>query len=231
MATVNTASLRAQLDDCRAQFDAIKRKGEAGADTLTLINALFLLLDILVAVFLEKTTPKTSRNSSLPSSRDDDDGARSAARAGSGAKRPKVREANSDTLRTVILTDASPVTACRQCGHDLSDTACSGHERRIEVDIVFETVERRVEAEIKDCPRCHARNRGPFPDTMPGPLQYGPGIVAYRSPQTTLAYSEVANAMAMDAAERTACRENDTLDLRRSVDTKVLLEDWRCTSW
>ncbi len=31
MATVNTASLRAQLDDCRAQFDAIKRKGEAGA--------------------------------------------------------------------------------------------------------------------------------------------------------------------------------------------------------
>ena len=61
MARINQASLRAQLDDCRAQFDAIKQKGEASADTLALINALFMLVDIVVAVFLEKTTPKTSR--------------------------------------------------------------------------------------------------------------------------------------------------------------------------
>ena len=63
--------------------------------------------------------------------------------------------------------------------HDLTGTACTGHEQRIEVDIVFETVERRVTAEIKNCPRCHTRTKGSFPDTMPGPLQYGPGIVAY----------------------------------------------------
>ena len=73
MARINPASLRAQLDDCRARFDAIKQKGEASADTLALINALFMLVDIVVAVFLEKTTPKTSRNSSLPSSRDGTD--------------------------------------------------------------------------------------------------------------------------------------------------------------
>ena len=64
MAPVNQASLCVQLDDCRAQFDAIKQKGEASADTLAPINALFLLMDIVVAVFLEKTTPATSRNSS-----------------------------------------------------------------------------------------------------------------------------------------------------------------------
>ena len=29
MARINQASLRAQLDDCRAQFEAIKQKGEA----------------------------------------------------------------------------------------------------------------------------------------------------------------------------------------------------------
>ena len=178
MATVNPASLRAQLDDCRARFDAIKRKGEAGADTLALIDALFLLLDILVAVFLEKATPKTSRNSSLPSSRDDDGGTRAPGWTGSGSKGPKARETSSDHLRMVTVTEASPVTECRQCGHDLTATAGSGHERRVEVDIVFETVERRVDAEIKDCPHCRARHRGPFPDTMPGPLQYGPGIIA-----------------------------------------------------
>ena len=65
MARINQASLRAQLDDCRARFDAIKQKGEASADTLALFDTLFLLLDIVVAVFLAKTTPKTSRNSSL----------------------------------------------------------------------------------------------------------------------------------------------------------------------
>ena len=51
-------------------FEAIKQKGEASADTLALINALFMLVDIVVAVFVEKTTPKTSRNSGVPSSRD-----------------------------------------------------------------------------------------------------------------------------------------------------------------
>ena len=181
MARINPASLRAQLDDCRAQFDAIKQKGEASADTLALINALFMLVDIVVAVFLEKTTPKTSRNSSLPSSRDgtDEGETHTAGRSGSRSRGPKARHARSDTLRTVTTTHTSPVTECRQCGHDLTGTACTGHEQRIEVDIVFETVERRVTAEIKACPRCHTRTKGRFPDTMPGPLQYGPGIVAY----------------------------------------------------
>ena len=35
MARINPASLRAQLDDCRARFDAIKQKGEASADGCT----------------------------------------------------------------------------------------------------------------------------------------------------------------------------------------------------
>ena len=179
MARINQASLRAQLDDCRAQFEAIKQKGEAGADIVALVNTLFLLVDILVAVFLEKTTPKTSRNSSLPSSRDGADEGKSAERSGSRGRGPKARHARSDNLRTVATTDTSPVTECRRCGHDLAETACTGHERRIEVDIVFETVERRVDAEIKTCPRCRTRTTGSFPDSMAGPLQYGPGIAAY----------------------------------------------------
>ena len=180
MARINQASLRAQLDDCRARFDAIKQKGEASADTLALIDTLFLLVDIVVAVFLEKTTPKTSRNSSLPSSQDAAAGeTHTAGSSGSRRRGPKAQHKRCDNLRTVTTTQTSPVTACRRCGHDLSGTPCSGHEQRIEVDIVFETVERRITAEIKNCPRCHTRTRGSFPDSMQGPLQYGPGIAAY----------------------------------------------------
>ena len=49
----------------------------------------------------------------------------------------------------------------------------------MQVDIVFETRELRVEAEIKTCPRCRTETRGRCPDDMPGPLQYGHGVVAF----------------------------------------------------
>ena len=140
-----------------------------------------MLVDIVVAVFLERTTPKTSRNSGLPSSRDgtDDGQTHTEGKSGSRSRGPKARHARSDNLRTVTTTHTSAVTGCRQCGHDLTGTACTAHEQRVEIDIVFETVERQVTAEIKTCPRCHTRTKGTFPATMPGPVQYGPGIVAY----------------------------------------------------
>ena len=47
------------------------------------------------------------------------------------------------------------------------------------MDIVFETRETTVEAEVKTCPRCGTESKGAFPDDMPGPLQYGHGIVAF----------------------------------------------------
>ena len=116
MARINQASLRAQLDDCRAQFEAIKQHGEASADTLALINTLFMLVDIVVAVFLERTTPKTSRNSGLPSSRDGTDGGtHTEGKSGSRSRGPKARHARSDNLRTVTTTHTSAVTECRQC--------------------------------------------------------------------------------------------------------------------
>ena len=177
MATVNTASLRAQLDDCRAQFEAIKRKGEAGADTLALINALFLLLDILVAIFLEKTTRKTSANSGLPPSQTDkDETAQRAGKRGTGAK-PNLKTGT--TLRKTIDKKTVTVETCDACGADLSGIDPVERERRILYDIVFELVEHRVDAEVKECPHCRTRTKGRFPDTMPGPLQYGIGLQAF----------------------------------------------------
>jgi len=36
-----------------------------------------------------------------------------------------------------------------------------------------------IEAEIEACPDCGAETRGAFPDTMPGPLRHGHGIVTF----------------------------------------------------
>ena len=104
MARINHASLRAQLHDCRAQFEAIKQHGEASADTLALINALFMLVDIVVAVFLERTTPDlgnsdefTRRHRRRP---DPPEG------SGSRSRGPKARHARSVRARSPRRTPA-----------------------------------------------------------------------------------------------------------------------------
>ena len=77
-----------------------------------MIRILFTLLDLLMAVLLEKTTKKISRNSSLPGSKDGD-GIPAAGRTGSSSREPKAKDGRRDSLRKVTVTESG------QCGHDL----------------------------------------------------------------------------------------------------------------
>ena len=54
------------------------------------------------------------------------------------------------------------VEACDRCGADLSAVAPSDRERRVLYNIVFQVIEQRVGAEVKQCPNCQARNTGAF---------------------------------------------------------------------
>ncbi len=178
MATVNKASLRAEFEAIRMRFKALCADGALSPEGRALFESMLLLFELLLAVFLEKTTPKGAHNSSLPSSRTDpDDSART--RPGKQGKGPQTGTVPSASRRVVAQTRTVPVTGCRACGHDLKGTAPTGHVRRVKVDIVFETTELTIDAEIKTCPRCGTETHGAFPDDMPGPLQYGPGIVAF----------------------------------------------------
>ena len=175
MATVNKVSLRTEFDALKARFEALCANGKMSPEGRALFEAFLMLFELLMAVFLEKNTPKSSRNSGLPSSQT---GADETARGRPGAqgKGPKSRAA---PTRVVAETRTAPVTECRACGRGLEGVAPAGTERRVRVDLVFETRELTVKAEIKTCPRCRTENRGAFPKEMPGPLTYGPGIVAF----------------------------------------------------
>ena len=178
MASVNKASLRTEFEAIKTRFKSLCADGKLSPEGRALVESMLLLFELLLAVFLEKTTPKGSHNAGLPSSRTDpDETARR--RPGKKGKGPQTETAPSQSRRVVVETRHVPLTECRACGHDLDRIAPSGHERRVKVDIVFETRELTVEAEIKTCPRCRSETRGAFPDDMPGPLQYGPGIVAF----------------------------------------------------
>ena len=178
MATVNKASLRTEFAALKARFESLCAEGKMPPESRALVDALLMLFELLMAVFMEKHTPKSPANSGLPPSQSPND-ATARTRPGAKGKGPSYNEARCANTRTREYVKVLSVDACARCGEDLTDTACTGHQRRSLVDIVFEKVVRHADAEIKHCPRCHTETRARFPAEMPGPLQYGPGVKAY----------------------------------------------------
>jgi len=177
MPSVNKQSLREELEAHQNRFQALCADGKLSSDVSTLIQGLLMLLELMLAIFLEKTTKKDNKNSSKPSSQTEKD--ETASTSGTNKKgKPENDEhfANSKTRESVKI---AKVTVCGYCAQDLSSVECYTHERRTKIDIVFEKVVQHVDAEIKECPRCHEYTKGVFPSDMSGPLQYGNGIKAY----------------------------------------------------
>ena len=178
MASVAKASLRAELDRLKGEFDELSAKGQLSAQGRALFQALLTLFEVLMAVFMERSTPKNSRNASVPPSQTPKADA-TAAQPGTQSKGRDPTLERARHTRTVETVAIAAVSSCASCGADLSETPCQGHERRTRIDIVFEKVVSHVDAEIKSCPRCQALTKGAFPADLPGPLQYGTGIKAF----------------------------------------------------
>lgn len=178
MASVNKQSLREEFETLKGRFGELCADGKITAESRALFEALLMLLRVLMAVFLEKNTPKNNANSSKPSSQTPKDET-AVTRTGTHSKGKTYEETRSANTRTVESVHVSKADFCDQCGEDLRGLPCKGHERRTQIDIVFEKVVTYVDAEIKECPNCEAPATGPFPEGFSGPLQYGAGIKAY----------------------------------------------------
>ncbi len=178
MATVNKQSLREEFERLKVEFEQLSAAGKMAAETRALFNALLMLFEVLMAIFMEKTTAKGRRNSSLPPSQTSHDDS-AAARPGGKRKGKEHNAARPRHRRTVETTEVVSVDACASCGADLSTTPSRPRPRRTRIDILFEKAVHHVEVEVKDCGRCHRRTTGRFPADLPGPLQYGDGIKAY----------------------------------------------------
>jgi transposase len=140
------------------------------------LDGALVIVQLFMAIFLEKNTKKTSRNSSVPSSQTSKD--ETAVSSGTNKK----RHANGGSFtnkRQHVSVETITTDFCSSCAEDLSGQAPCDVERRTKIDIIFETVTEHVDVEIKKCPSCETINKGRFPEDMPGPLQYGNGIKAY----------------------------------------------------
>ena len=131
------------------------------------MNSLFMIVELILAIFLERTTRMDNRNSSLPSSQTGpDESALLSGSRGKGKRLDKWNAINSRTVETVS------VSTCEVCGEPLTEVPCRHHERRTKIDIVFEKVVEHVDTEVKVCPVCQTTAKGRFPDALAGPLQY-----------------------------------------------------------
>ncbi|MFK7892402.1 MAG: IS66 family transposase [Granulosicoccus sp.] len=142
-----------------------------------LFNTLLMIVNMLVAIFMERSTKKTSKNSSIPPSQTTED--QSAKTPGSNKKGPAQNDESFDNSRTVETETVAKVNRCSTCGENLSQVSITDYERRTRIDIVFEKRVEHVDAEIKHCPCCHHVTKGQFPSDLAGPVQYGLGIKAY----------------------------------------------------
>jgi transposase len=178
VASVNKQSLREEFEALKRRFTELGAEGKIPAESRALIEALLMLLQVLMAVFMEKNTVKTSTNSGKPSSRTPKDET-ALSRPGTHTKGKEHDASRSANTRTVETVQVSKVSSCESCGEDLRKVPCHDYERRTRIDIVFEKVVTHVDAEIKTCPQCGGEARGTFPGAFSGPVQYGAGIKAY----------------------------------------------------
>ena len=66
MGSVNQVALRAEFAGLKGQFEALCARDRISAESRALFQALLTLFEVLMAVFMEKSTPKNSRNASVP---------------------------------------------------------------------------------------------------------------------------------------------------------------------
>jgi hypothetical protein len=69
MSYVNKTSLRQEFDHQKMEFERLSAADKVTSESRMLINALLMLFEVMVGIFLERTTKKDAENSSKSSSR------------------------------------------------------------------------------------------------------------------------------------------------------------------
>lgn len=171
-------SVRDEFDRLQNEFNKLKSDKKISSDVIALFNGFILLMNLMISIFLEKKTIKTSKNSSKPPSQTGKDDT-SVGKPGSNGNGKKEKAVAANNTRTIETTTQLPVTVCDQCGESLEEVDCACVERRTRIDIIFEKIVEHFDAEIKDCPSCHAKVKATHPTDLHGPEQYGNGIKAF----------------------------------------------------
>ncbi|MCK4841748.1 MAG: IS66 family transposase [Methylococcales bacterium] len=178
MANLDKSTVRNEVSRLKADFEQLCTDGKISSESKVLMQSMFMIVELILSIFLERSTKKDNKNSSKPSSQTEKDES-ALDHKGSKGKGKHENSGLADNTRTRESVTLSQVDSCSVCGESLTDVPCIHSERRTKIDIVFEKVVEHVDAEVKQCPTCHSTVKGRFPSDMHGPLQYGEGLKAF----------------------------------------------------
>jgi len=179
MAQVDKSTIRTEVSRIKTDFEKLCSSGKINSETKFLMSSMFMIMELMLSIFLEKKTRKDNKNSSIPSSQTDKDESALDPHKGSNGKGKKESSKAVNNTRITETVSVIEVFNCNSCGEDLTDIESTETERRTKIDIVFEKVVEHVDAQIKQCPSCKAKTKGSFPSNLHGPLQYGNGLKAF----------------------------------------------------
>lgn len=178
MSDVNTKSVRDEASRLKTKFNQLFSEKKIPTECKRLMKNMIELNELILSIFLERTTKKNSNNSSIPPSQTNKDES-SLTHKGTNTKGKTEANITASNARIKETVTIATIDLCDVCGEELSNTSCQHHERRTKIDIIFEKTIDHVDAEIKICPTCDSTVKGDFHPSMAGPLQYGNGIKSY----------------------------------------------------
>ena len=113
MAYLDKKSLRDEFESLKNQFEELKSKEDVSSEIQMLVKSMIILFEVLITIFLEKRTKKTSRNSSLPPSQSEKD--KTSTQKGSNGKGPVQNdETYSQVKTTEVVKKAREIL--KSCG-------------------------------------------------------------------------------------------------------------------
>lgn len=178
MASIDKISVRSEVARLKADFERLCATDKITDEVKILMSSMFMIIELILSIFLERVTRKDTKNSSIPSSQTEKDET-ALGQKGSHSKGTPTNKTTAKNTRVKETVTVSKVSLCDICGENLKTAPCCHHERRTKIDIVFEKVVEHVDAEVKQCPTCDSMVKGQFPSYLHGSLQYGDGLKAF----------------------------------------------------
>ena len=170
-------SIQKNLDRAKARIRQAESDGHLSQESKAIIELLLSLVEIMMAIALQKRTRKNSNNSGLPPSQDI--GGRHNDRGdGKGGRGDQKIGRRLDNARIQEQSHVLSPEKCRKCGADITDVSATATEERKTIDIEYVIKKEAYTAETKKCPGCGEKSKAGFPGGIDGPIQYGIGIKA-----------------------------------------------------
>ena len=125
MASLDKTSVRGEISRVKADCDQLCAEDKVPGELKVIMSSLFMIVELLLSIFLERQTRKDNKHSSMPSSQTDQDDS-SLTFPGAKGKGKHENGTVAGNTRTQTSVSIAAVDCCDACGEVLSDVpVCS----------------------------------------------------------------------------------------------------------